>query len=488
MKKLSVLLVLLLIPFQQLTAQGITTAAVPNAITRSSELINTEPGVSDYTQPQVWFSPLPILPRNVGRPFIGSEDFMDLFTTDAPWGEAAARVQVFKLYGEWVAYNATDAELAQVIADLNRRGIAIAFEAGPLTPTDSCGQGIEGFTSVEENLRIAQRIQKAGGTAQYVAFDHPYDAGALNTSENACHWTAQEVAENAALSVAAIRSVFPNIIVGDIETADHNMKEIARWVDACNDAFGEDLGFLHMDINYSLADWAKNTREIEDYLRTRGVAFGIIYFGDRSDESDEAWLSNTGERIKTYELDYGGQPDQVVFQSWHDHPDHVLPESDAYSFTWFINQYLDDKTSLGFRAEGPGANLAIGKTVKASRTLAGFDAERAVDGSLETWWCAGDFPKQWIEIYLEGAYSIAAINLLTSQSPEGVTEHVISVKGAGERDKYQVIHTFKGSTGEQEWLNLTLKEALTNIRYVRIETLKSPSWVAWREIQVIAAE
>ena len=82
---------------------------------------------------------------------------MSLFEPDAAWQEAANHIQVFKLYGEWVAYDATEAELQQVVADLRRRGLALAVEAGPLDSPGDCGQAIEGFAGSEEGLRIARR-------------------------------------------------------------------------------------------------------------------------------------------------------------------------------------------------------------------------------------------------------------------------------------------------------------------------------------------
>ena len=111
---------------------------------------NTAPSLSLDVKPLVWFAPLPPLVITDGRNFTGSDDFMGLFEPEAPWQNAAEHVQVFKLYGEWVAYKATDAQLKQVVEDLNRRGIALAVEAGPLNAPSDCGQGVEGFAGTEE--------------------------------------------------------------------------------------------------------------------------------------------------------------------------------------------------------------------------------------------------------------------------------------------------------------------------------------------------
>ncbi len=461
--------------------------ATPTATSAPSPTPTPAPPAPDLTsRPLVWFGPLPPLPTGPGRPFIGSADFLELFVADAAWVTAAGRIHVFKLYGEWVAWHSTDAELRQVVSDLTRRGMAIAFEAGPLTQTGECGAGIEGFAGVDEGLRIARRIQAAGGTVSLVAFDHPFDAGTLDTSPNACRWSPAEVAENVARYVRAIRSVFPDAIFGDTETARHDVGEIARWVDAYRAALGEDLAFLHMDLDYARPDWPQSTLEIESFLRSRGIAFGIIYFGGWQDRTDRAWLSNAGERVKSYELAAGGQPDHVIFQSWHDHPDRVLPENEPYTFTWFIDTYFEDKEALGVRTEGPGANLAFGKPVSVSKSLPGFEPERAVDANVDTWWGAGDFAPQWIEVDLGTSYTIVEVNLVVSQDPAGGTRHSMLVKGAGTGGEYVLLHTFNGRTADLAVLSVPLDGPLEGIRFIRIETEDSPSWVSWREIEVIA--
>jgi hypothetical protein len=116
--------------------------------------------------PLYWFAPLPPLSVNEGRPFIGSEDFMTLFNNDADWHNAVEHIQVFKLYGEWVAYQATDEELRIVIENLKQRGLALAVEAGPLNASAECGQNIEGFAGIEEGIRIAKIA--CGSTSAFI--------------------------------------------------------------------------------------------------------------------------------------------------------------------------------------------------------------------------------------------------------------------------------------------------------------------------------
>ena len=47
-----------------------------------------------------------------------------------------------------------------------------------------------------------------------------------------------------------------------------------------------------------------------------------------------------------------------------------------------------------------------------------------------------------------------------------------------------MMHEFKGNTRDLDVLEFMPPAPLTGIRYVKVVTLQSPSWVAWREIQV----
>jgi hypothetical protein len=119
---------------------------------------------------------------------------MSLFTPGADWGPAGDRIDVLKLYGEWVAYQATPAQLKAVVEAVRRRGIALAVEAGPLEPTAACGQGIEGFAGLEEGVRIANRIRAAGGRLDLIGMDEPWFFGHVYDGPNACRWPVDRVA------------------------------------------------------------------------------------------------------------------------------------------------------------------------------------------------------------------------------------------------------------------------------------------------------
>ena len=261
------------------------------------------------------------------------------------------------------------------------------------------------------------------------------------------------------------------------------MGEIARWVEAYRSVVGEDLGFVHLDIDYGIPNWAAKAVDIEHYLRSQGIDFGLFYLGNGNEPSDEAWLTTAGERVKAYQLGAGGEPDHVVIASWTDHPDYVLPETESYTFTNFVTQYLEDPALLGVRTEGPGANLAYGKRVTASRAFAGLPPEQAVDGQFDTWWGAGGPPPQWIEVDLGAPYEVARIRLSISQDPNGRTVHQVWGRAAGEDAR--LLFEFDELTEGDQVLEYAPPEPWERIQFIRIETVTSPSWVSWREIEVL---
>jgi hypothetical protein len=134
----------------------------------------------------------------------------------------------------------------------------------------------------------------------------------------------------------------------------------------------------------------------------------------------------------------------------------------------------------------PGSgNLALGKPVTASNTEPGSPTTRAVDGLMWNSWSAGDFPTQWIEIDLGAPVSIARIRLFVSQYPNGPSTHEILTRQTT-GDPWTLQYIFSGSTVDNQVLEYAPASAWTNVRYVRVNTTSSVSWVSWKEIEVYA--
>jgi len=129
-------------------------------------------------------------------------------------------------------------------------------------------------------------------------------------------------------------------------------------------------------------------------------------------------------------------------------------------------------------------NLALGAHTEASRSLPDQPSSGAVDGTTDLWWGAGAPAPQWILIDLGSPQTIAKIRLAITQSPPGETIHQIWV--GSQIDNLQLLYTFEGYTVFGQVLEFTPETPLENIRYVRVNTRQSPSWVGWEEIEVLA--
>lgn len=134
-------------------------------------------------------------------------------------------------------------------------------------------------------------------------------------------------------------------------------------------------------------------------------------------------------------------------------------------------------------------NVALNTPINAVSSLGNTGQEpwKAVDGDPNSQWNARDWANaaspQWIEIDLLRPYTIERIRLLVEQSPAGDTIHNIWGKETA-ASKYQLLHQFSGFTDANSVLEHTLQ--VPNIQFVKVETVDSPSWVAWDEIEIYA--
>ena len=120
--------------------------------------------------------------------------------------------------------------------------------------------------------------------------------------------------------------------------------------------------------------------------------------------------------------------------------------------------------------------------ITASASTIAEPPKMAFDEDPDTAWISGGDAEQWIQYDLEEPTGLKKIHLVVSQYPEGDTTHEIWAGNTAE--DLTLIHTFSGYTEDFLILEKEFDPALDNIRFVRILTTSSPSWVAWREITI----
>jgi hypothetical protein len=288
--------------------------------------------------PLIWFGPEPPLPLGSAQPYMGSIDYLALLSSSAKWEEASAVVHALKINTAWIEKVASEDQLRNVFANLARAKIKVALEMDGLRKTEKCGK--EGF-SARDPMNILKKLKAAGGTVDYIVLNEPFAWGSKHLGEGSCRWAPERVAQELKSFITSARSLFPNVKVGDVEPLwqDLDSSELIRWVDLFAEVTGTGLAFFHLDVDYKIPDWAGKGRQVEEAMRGRGIPFGIQYFGNRSDTSDAQWLDSAARRVFTYETSKGGRPDHALIQSWHRHPNFLLPETDPTAFTAFLLRY-----------------------------------------------------------------------------------------------------------------------------------------------------
>jgi hypothetical protein len=133
-------------------------------------------------------------------------------------------------------------------------------------------------------------------------------------------------------------------------------------------------------------------------------------------------------------------------------------------------------------SDGTPINLALNTSATASASYSTSTPDKAIDGDIETSWNAGNYAPQWIKVDLGNTFTISSINLVVAQAPAGNTTHNVSV--SDDNITWTQVHTFSEYTDTRQELSVTFSPHLTNVRYVKIDTTSSPSWVAWREIEI----
>jgi len=122
-------------------------------------------------------------------------------------------------------------------------------------------------------------------------------------------------------------------------------------------------------------------------------------------------------------------------------------------------------------------------SVYASRESGGSTAAAAFDGVTDaTGWVSGSGPVQWIEIDLGTESLLEGVVLWVDQFPSGRTVH--HILGGPDPEPTDVLAIVEGET---TWGDAVAVDGPWTVRYLRIETVESPSWVAWLEIELLTA-
>ncbi len=312
---------------------------------------------------EIWLAPQSLMPA----PLAHDDDFMQMFTPDAPWKFAASHTQVFKLYGSYLGHTSQE-QVNVVVTDLKRRRIDIALEVGamnvgPASSNPPCGGlgMVEGYGTPAQAKRISEVVKAAGGTIKYLVMDEPLYYGHYSNKPHTCHSPISVVLDQIVPTLNTYIQEFPEIVIGEAEPtrfpAYANWQaDFLAWAKGFNKATGRPLAFVQLDIPWTddgghVPGADRTSKEPGDALEfyaylqelQRQHLLGridIIHDGTPQDKTDAAWVQDAQDHLRLMEKKNGLHPDQDIFQSWMPLPAHALPESQPDTLTSLIDWYL----------------------------------------------------------------------------------------------------------------------------------------------------
>jgi len=133
----------------------------------------------------------------------------------------------------------------------------------------------------------------------------------------------------------------------------------------------------------------------------------------------------------------------------------------------------------------PEKNVSLNKPVRVSASWVVDPPERAVNGNANDWWGAGGPAPAWIEVDLEGIYSVSKIRVV-NEGPTGSVPY--QVFGRGPDNATRLLHVFEGSKSQNQTIEFSPETPWEDISTIRIEINSGTGWVGFREVQVFSRD
>jgi hypothetical protein len=297
--------------------------------------------------PKVWFSAVDDMPAPGG--FHVDQDYPQLFEPNAPWQHALSRIQAFEMTRRYVM-SQPEEKLQNIFAFLREHHIALAVTFG-MIPDRNCGERVEGMVHhPNENLGTAQRIKKLGGDLQYMNVDEPLFFGHYFIGQNdkiGCRYSIEELASGYAGEVRKVRSVFPDARVVEDEPTEglESPAEFGLWIDQVKHELGDGAPkAIRFDVQWSSRKkpWRNSAPPLVATVKQHGLGYGVIFDGTPQDQTDEDWIRTAESNISAWESTIRDTPEHVMIQSWHRHPQKLLPESSPTTLPYLVDWYCQN--------------------------------------------------------------------------------------------------------------------------------------------------
>jgi hypothetical protein len=282
-------------------------------------------------KPDVWMMPSP-WPGN-------GQCLRELVAQDKEWVNTRAAVVGLGYWPSLLNVHFSDDQIRSVFAKVHEWGLKFAFEVPVVKPENPTAN--DTFNLLQKQM---ERFVPLGAKVDQFAFDEPLYATRYMMGK-----TEEYAVTETADYISRLRKAYPNAQVGDIEPYPAmKLAETTHFVDALQAKCAQDgnpgIDFLRLDVDWAdmgitlVGSWAE-IKKLEEYCRSKGIKFSMIYWAadndllaDKGLGSDMNWYMGVMHHAAAYAL-AGGKPDQYVIESWVHAPEHAVPETKLTTFT-----------------------------------------------------------------------------------------------------------------------------------------------------------
>ena len=326
--------------------------------------------------PEVWLVP---------PPWTGNGQCLrELVQRGDEWKDVRSQVRGIGTYAWLLNLYHSDDDLRALFARLGEWKLGFGLEVPVVKARDwGMPEPLQAQSAFDQLQGFTARFRSLGmGELAYFAFDEPVYAaryaipasgavvppaseielfGRVKMDPDAAHRIAYAAAETVSF-IALMRKTHPGARLGDIEPYPAlNPDEIETAVNAiqkgCAERGVRGLEFLRLDVDWDLMEqknfgsWSE-VNQIAAICRARGIAFSMVFWAAnqprlvKTDPSPMLWRDGMMYQARVY-AEAGGQPDELVIQSWLHVPEHAVPETSPETFT---------ASALGFLKTFPAAS------------------------------------------------------------------------------------------------------------------------------------
>lgn len=284
----------------------------------------------------------------------------DMLRRENEWSKLRGSIQSIGYWPWLLNVHFNDDQIRELFSQLKRWNLKVGFEVPVLKAANWGGDSLplQSKQAFDQLQRFAARFKTLGmEEVSWFSFDEPLYAArhVIPSQSTAQQRLALGIAETAQY-IAMTRQAYPASRVGDIEpfpalTFDEITNSIRGIQEACAKQRLHGLDFLRLDVDWDRMErtkegsWA-DVKRIEDFCRTNGIAFGLIYWSAdqprlaaAGQSNDRVWRSGIMKQWREYAAT-GGSPDQIVLESWLHIPERVVPETDPDTFTGAALEFL----------------------------------------------------------------------------------------------------------------------------------------------------